>query len=70
MEIRTYQEGDHTRLKPTLERGRITVTVRGVGYVLMDGLNKSELFAAFVEKDAYYIEFVLPGDASNILLPA
>ena len=42
-----YQEGDHACLKPTREAGRITVTVGGVGYVLMDGTNESELFAAY-----------------------
>ena len=42
-----YKEGDHACLKPTREAGRITVTVGGVGYVLMDGTNESELFAAY-----------------------
>ncbi len=70
MEIRTYQEGDYARLKPTRKVGRITVTVRGVGYVLMDGTNESEFFAAYVEKDAYYIELVLPVDTTDIGLSA
>jgi hypothetical protein len=70
MEIRTYQEGDHARLKPTREARRIRVTVRGVGYVLMDGPNKSELFAAYVEKDAYYIELVPPEDTTDVGLSA
>ena len=70
MEIRTCQEGDPTRLKFTRETGRITVTVGRDVYVLMDGPNKSELFVAYAEKDAFYIEFVLPRDTSNILLSA
>ena len=31
----------------------------------MDGPNESELFAAYVEKDAYYIEFVTPEDTTD-----
>jgi len=70
MEIRTYQVGDHTRLKPTRETGRITVTVGRVVYVLMDGTNESELFAAYVEKDAYYIELVTLEDTTDVGLSA
>ncbi len=70
MEIRTYQEGDHARLKPTLETGRIIVTVGRVVYVLMNGPNKSELFAAYSEKDAYYIELVPPEGTTGIGLSA
>ena len=70
MEIRTYQEGDHARLKPARENGRITVTVGRVVYVLMDGTNESELFAAYAEKDAYYIELVTPEDATDVGLCA
>ena len=64
METRTdsisYREGDHVRIKPTRARERISATVGGVVYVLMDGTNESELFAAYIEKDAYYIELVTP----------
>jgi len=60
-----YQEGNHARIKQTRERGRITVTVGGVGYVLMVGTNESELFAAYVEMDAYYIELVTPEDTTG-----
>ena len=60
MEARTdsisYREGDHVRIKPTRER--ISATVGGVVYVLMDGAKESELFAAYIEKDAYFIELV------------
>ncbi len=70
MESRTYQEGDHARLKPIPETGRIIVTVGRVVYVLMDGPNKSDLFAAYSEKDAYYIEFVPPEKAPDIGLSA
>jgi hypothetical protein len=66
MEIRTYQEGDHARLKPILETGRIIVTVGRVVYVLMDGPNTSEFFAAYVEKDAYSIELVPPEDTTDV----
>jgi len=64
----SYQEGGHAHIKHTRERGRITVTVGGVGYVLMDGPNESELFAAYVEKDAYYIELVTPEDTTDFRL--
>jgi hypothetical protein len=72
METRTdgisYQERDHACIKHTRERGRITVTVGRVVYVLMDGTNESELFAAYVEKDAYYIELVTPEDTTDFSL--
>jgi len=64
------QAGDYACLKPTREAGRISVTVGGVGYVLMDGANESELFAAYVEMDAYYIEFVTPEDTPDVRLSA
>lgn len=64
----SYQEGGHAHIKHTRERGRITVTVGGVGYVLMEGTNESELFAAYVEKDAYYIELVTPEDTTDFRL--
>ncbi len=53
-------ERDPARIKHTRERGRITVIVGGDRFVLMDGPNKSEFFAAYSEKDAYYIELVTP----------
>jgi hypothetical protein len=65
-----YQEGDHSRLKHTREIGRITVTVGGVVYALMDGTNESELFAAYVEKDTYYIGLVTPEDTTDFGLSA
>src|SRR5258707_10455325 len=69
METRTegisYQERDHACIKHTRERGSITVTVGSVVSVLMDGTNESELFAAYVEKDAYYIELVTPEDTTD-----
>jgi hypothetical protein len=34
----------------------------------MDGPNESELFAAYVEKDAYYIELVTPEDTTDFRL--
>ena len=52
------QAREHERPRYTRERGRIIVTVGEAVYVLMEGTNKGELFAAYVEKDAYYIEFV------------
>ena len=56
----TFLERDPAPIKYTRERGRITVIVGGDRYVLMDGSNKSEFFAAYSEKDAFYIEFVAP----------
>ena len=44
------------------------VTVGGVMYVLMEGTNKSELFAAYSEKDAYYIEFLISEDTTDLRL--
>ena len=54
------------RIKCTREIGRINATVEGVVYVLMDDTNESELFAAYVEKDAYYIELVITSETENI----
>ena len=72
MESRTdgisYQEGGHAHIKHTRERGRITVTVGGVGYLLMDGTNESELFAAYAEKDAYSLELVTPEETTDVRL--
>ena len=66
----TSQERDHERPWRTPERGRIIVTVGGVVYVLMEGPNQSELFATFVEQDAYSIEFVTPEGATDLRLSA
>jgi len=46
------------------------VTAGGVGYVLMEGTNQSELFATFVEQDAYYIELVTLEEAPDVRLSA
>ena len=40
------------------ELRRIDATDGGVVYVLKDGTNESELFAAYVDKDAYFIELI------------
>lgn len=56
------QERDSVRIKLTHGRRSIKATVGGVVYVLMDGAHKSEFFAAFVEKDAYYIELIPTAD--------
>lgn len=56
------QEEDRARIKHIREQGRITVTVRGIVYVLMKGTSESELFAAYAEQDAYSIELVTPED--------
>jgi hypothetical protein len=64
------QESDHACLKHTRERGRITVTIGGVVYVLMDGPNKSELFAAYAEKDTYYIELVTSEGTTDLRMSA
>ncbi len=70
METKAYgtflQEGDYMRIKCTREIGRINATVGGIVYVLMDGTNESELFASYVEKDAYYIELVITSEIENI----
>jgi hypothetical protein len=54
-----FQEGDHVRIKRTLEIGRINATDGGVVYVLMDDTNETRLFSAFVD-DSAYIELVIP----------
>jgi hypothetical protein len=73
MEIRTdsisYREGG-SRAYQAHTRERISATVGGVVYVLMDGANESELFAAYIEKDAYYIELVTPEDTTDVRLSA
>jgi len=56
------QEEDRARIKHIREQGRITVTVRGIVYVLMKGTSESELFAAYAEQDAYSIALVTPED--------
>ena len=53
------QEEDRARIKHIREQGRITVTVRGIVYVLMKGTSESELFAAYAEQDAYSINLVV-----------
>ena len=55
-------EEDRARIKHIREQGTITVTVGGVVYVLMEGTSESELFAAYVEQDAYSIALVTPED--------
>ena len=64
------QEGNRARIKRIREQGRITVTVRGVVSVLMDGANESELFAAYVEKDAYSIGLATEEEASDVRVSA
>ena len=62
------QAREYERPRRTREAGRIIVTVGGVVYVLMEGINQSELFAAFVEQDAYYSEFVLSENTTDLRL--
>jgi hypothetical protein len=59
------QEGDHVGIKRTGEIRRIDATDGGVVYVLMDGTNESELFAAYVDIDAYFIELITIVENTN-----
>jgi hypothetical protein len=60
-----FQEGDHVRIKPVGDPRRIDATDGGVVYLLMDGINESELFAASVDKDAYFIELITTMENTN-----
>ena len=62
-----FQVGDHVRIKRTQETGRINATDGGVVYVLMDETNKTTLFSAYVDEDAY-IEFVTPDTEETIVV--
>jgi len=66
----SYQEEHRARIERPRETGRVTAIIRGVVCVLMEGTNESELFAAYVEKDAFYIELVTIVDASDLRLSA
>jgi hypothetical protein len=57
-----FLEGDHVRIKRTHEIRRINATAGGVVYVLMNDTIASELFASYVDKDAYYIELITTED--------
>jgi hypothetical protein len=57
-----FQEGDHVRIKRIRETRRINATAGGVVYVLMNDTIASELFASYVDKDAYYIELITTED--------
>jgi hypothetical protein len=61
----SFQEGDHVRIKRVGEIRRIDASDGGVVYVLMDGTNESELFAAYVDKDAYFIELITTVENTN-----
>jgi len=53
-----FQEEDHVRIKRTREARRINASAGGVVYVLMNDTIESELFASYVDKDAYYIKLI------------
>jgi hypothetical protein len=53
------------RIKPIGDLRRIDATDRGVVYMLMDGTNECELFAASVDKDAYFIELITTVENTN-----
>ena len=61
-----FQVGDHVRIKKTQERGTINAADGGVVYVLLDGTNKSKVFSAAVDEDAY-IELVTEEDEVTLL---
>ncbi len=61
-----FQVGDHVRIKNTQETGTITAADGGVVYVLLDGTNKSKVFSAFVDEDAF-IELVTEEDEVTLL---
>ena len=61
-----FQVGDHVRIKNTQETGTINAADGGVVYVLLDGTNKSKVFSASVDEDAY-IELVTEEDEVTLL---
>ena len=61
----TFQEGDHVGIKRAGEIRRIATTDGGVVYVLMDGSDESELFAVYVDVDAYFIELITIVEDTN-----
>ncbi len=61
-----FQVGDHVRIKNTQETGTINAADGGVVYVLLDGTNKSKVFSAFVDEDAF-IELVTEEDEVTLL---
>jgi hypothetical protein len=61
-----FQVGDHVRIKNTQETGTINAADGGVVYVLLDGTNKSKVFSASVDEDAY-IELVTQEDEVTLL---
>jgi hypothetical protein len=61
----SFQERVHVRIKCTGEIGRIDATNGGVVYVLMDGPIESELFAAYLDKDTYFIELLTTEENIN-----
>ena len=65
-DVTYFQEGDHVRIKRTRETRRINATTGGVVYVLMNDTIESELFASYVDKDAYYIELITTEDNTHV----
>ena len=61
-----FQVGDHVRIKNTQETGTINAADGGVVYVLLDGTNKSKVFSASVDEDAY-IELITQEDEVTVL---
>ena len=61
-----FQVGDHVRIKNTQETCTINAADGGVVYVLLDGTNKSKVFSASVDEDAY-IELVTEEDDVTLL---
>ena len=48
------QEEPQARSERRRETGRVHAIVGGSVWVLMDGVSESDLFAVYVEKDAFY----------------
>ena len=64
-DVTSFQEGHHVCIERAGELRRINATGGGVVYVLMDGTNESELFAAYVDKDTYFIELITIVENTN-----
>lgn len=59
------QQEHQARGERRRESGRVHAIVGGSVWVLLDGTSESELFAVYVEKDAFYIEFVTREGAAD-----
>jgi hypothetical protein len=61
----SFQKRVHVHIERTGEIRRIDACNGGAVYVLMDGIDESELFAADLDKDAYFVELVTTAENLN-----